>query len=352
VLEPLLDAALAHAPNDRDAFLDEACGADASLREEIGRLLATCDRLSGDTEYLEQPAAARFASLWDERVDDERFQSAIGARYDIEDEVGRGGMAIVYRARDKHHDRRVALKVLRATVSPTGSARFRREIALAGRLHHPHILPLLDSGESDGRLWYAMPLVAGESLRARLLREGRFSVADVVLILGEIADGLAYAHAQGIVHRDLKPDNLLLANGHAVIADFGVAKAVHCATVDETSGQTEDIRTATGVGLGTPAYMSPEQAAGERSIDHRADLFALGVIAYELLTAVTPFTGKTRQALITSQLAKRPAPLAVHRRDVPRPLEALVMRLLEKKRGDRPASASEVSALLAVVATT
>src|SRR6478672_1508261 len=243
VLEPLLDAALARAPNERNTFLDEACGADGSLRAEMGQLLVACERLEGEPRYLEQPAAVRFASLWDERFDEAQFQAAIDGRYHIEGEIGRGGMAIVYRVCDRRDDRQVALKVLRTATSPGGPARFRREIALAAQLRHPHILALLDSGESDGRLWYTMPLVTGESLGARLRRDGRLPIAEAVRLLREICDGLACAHAQGIVHRDLKPDNVLLANGHAVIADFGVAKAVFSATHgDAATARTDDIR--------------------------------------------------------------------------------------------------------------
>jgi len=347
VLEPLLDAALALSPHERVAYLDEACGADVSLRAEVGRLLAACDRVEDETGHLEQPAAARFASLWDDRIDEARFQAAIADRYRIEGEAGRGGMAIVYRARATPDDRVVALKVLRTTMSAGGSARFRREIALAARLQHPHILPLLESGECDGRLWYTMPLVAGESLGDRVRREGRLSIAPAVQILSEICDALVCAHAEGVVHRDLKPDNVLLADGHALIADFGVAKAIFTATHDDTGApQADDIRTATGVGLGTPTYMAPEQAAGVRSVDHRADLYALGVIAYEILAGVTPFTGESRQALLTAHLAERPVPLSVHHRGVPAALDALVMRLLEKQAADRPGSAAEVSAAL------
>jgi serine/threonine-protein kinase len=346
LLEPLLDAALVLEPDERRAYLDDACGADSSLRAEVNRLLAAYE-LRNNTRYLEQPAAVRFASLLDERVDEATFETAIAERFRLEGELGRGGMAIVYRATDGRDGSLVALKVLRATATAGGAARFRREIALAARLRHPHILPLLDSGECGDRLWYTMPLVAGESLGTRLRREGRLPIPDAVRILYEMSEALACAHAQGVVHRDLKPDNVLLADGHAVIADFGVAKALFTAIHGAVAtAQHDDIRTATGAGVGTPAYMSPEQAVGEKSVDHRADLYALGVIAYELLTGAPPFTGQSRQALITAHLAERPAPPSAHRGDVPRALETLVMQLLEKQARNRPDSATDVSAVL------
>jgi serine/threonine-protein kinase len=349
-LEPMLDAAIALAPNERSVYLDAACGSDRSLRSEIESLLAVLERQSAEPGYLEVPAAARFASVWNEETDQTRFEAAIGEHFRIEGEAGRGGMAVVYRARDLRTDRVVALKVLRATASAAGAARFRREITLAAGLAHPHILPLLDSGECDGRLWYTMPLVAGESLGTLTRRERSVSIARAVRILSEIAEALRWAHERGVVHRDLKPDNILLQDGHAVVADFGVAKALVTAAGGVVGTSSDDIRTATGVGVGTPTYMAPEQAAGEKSVDHRADLYALGVIAYELLAGAPPFTASSRQALMTAHLAERPRPLSAHRRDVPKALEALVMRLLAKQAADRPASAAEVSVVLATLA--
>jgi serine/threonine-protein kinase len=349
VLEPVLDAAIALAPNERRAYLDAACRGDHSLRSEIERLLAAFERRSLETERLDEPAAIRFASLWDDEIDQTRFEAAIGEQFRLDGEAGRGGMAVVYRARDLRTDRVVALKVLRATASAGGAARFRREITLAAGLAHPHILPVLDSGECDGRLWYTMPLVGGESLGDLTRREGALPIARVIQILREIAEALGWAHGHGVVHRDLKPDNVLLEDGRAIVADFGVAKALVTATSGAFAARADDIRTATGVGVGTPTYMAPEQAAGEKSVDHRADLYALGVIAYELLAGAPPFTGPSRQTLITALLTERPRPLSAHRRDVPAALEALVMRLLAKQAADRPASASEVSAVLATL---
>ena len=302
-----------------------------------GILAAT---LADDESYLEQPAPVRFASLLDDRLDLEQFRAALGERYEIENELGAGGMAVIYRARDRRDRRVVALKVLRAMASPGVAARFRREIALASQLRHSRIVPLLDSGDACDRLWYAMPFVGGESLRDRVRREGRLSIAGTLAILRDVADALDYAHARGVVHRDLKPDNIMLHDSGALVMDFGVAKAISDATVGVVV--RDGLRTSTGVAIGTPAYMSPEQAAGEKTVDHRTDLYALGIIAYELLTGSPPFTAASRQGMMTAHLAARPKRLSEHRRDVPAALESLVMQLLAKRADDRLASAHAV----------
>jgi TolB-like protein len=261
---------------------------------------------------------------------------AIRDRYTIDRELGRGGMATVYLVRDLKHDRLVALKVLHPELAAAlGSERFLREIKLAARLQHPHILPVFDSGEAAGSLWYAMPFVEGESLRDRLARHGELPVADAVRILRDIAGALDYAHRHGVVHRDVKPENVLLSEGGALVADFGVAKALTAAAEGEGL-------TATGLALGTPAYMAPEQATGDPSADHRADLYALGVVAYELVTGQAPFAGRTAQALMAAHATETPEPITRRRPTVPPTLAFLVMRLLEKRPADRPQSAEAV----------
>jgi len=214
----------------------------------------------------------------------DRLTAAIADRYRVIRELGAGGMATVYLAHDLKHDRDVAIKVLHPDLGVAlGGERFLSEIRTTARLQHPHILPLLDSGEADGLLYYVMPLVTGETLRARLERERQLPIADAVRIAREVASALDYAHRQGVVHRDIKPENILLHDGSALVADFGIALAVQSAAGARM--------TQTGLSLGTPQYMSPEQAMGERTIDARSDIYALGTVAYEMLTGAPPFTG-------------------------------------------------------------
>src|SRR5215217_9388269 len=238
-------------------------------------------------------------------------------------------MATVYLARDLRHERLVALKVLRPELAATlGPERFLREIKLAARLQHPHILPVHDSGEASGFLYYTMPYVEGESLRARLSRQGELPIHDAVKILLEVTDALAYAHERGVVHRDIKPDNVLLSGRHALVTDFGVAKAV-----SEATGR--QALTTAGVALGTPAYMAPEQAAGEPHIDQRVDIYALGVLGYELVSGLPPFTGRTSQEVLAAHVTQPPAPLSHHRPACPAEFEAVIMKCLAKRPADR-----------------
>jgi len=236
----------------------------------------------------------------------------------VQRELGAGGMATVYLAHDLKHERDVAIKVLHPDLGAAlGGERFLTEIRTTARLQHPHILPLLDSGEADGLLYYVMPLVTGETLRARLERERQLPIADAVRIAREVASALDYAHRQSVIHRDIKPENILLHDGQAIVADFGIALAVQSA-----GGQR---MTQTGLSLGTPQYMSPEQAMGERAIDARTDVYALGAVTYEMLTGNPPFTGSTVQAIVARVLTDRPSPIRTTRDTVPTQVEAAVM---------------------------
>src|SRR5262245_11819594 len=230
-----------------------------------------------------------------------RLRDGLAGRYEIEREIGRGGMATVYRARDTHHDRPVALKVLHPELAESlGAERFQREIRVAASLQHPHILTVYDSGSVDGYLWFTMPFVEGEALRDRLSRERQLSVADAVRISREVALALDYAHRRGVIHRDIKPENILLIDGQAIVADFGIARAL------DGSGEA---LTSTGTIIGTPAYMSPEQAAGDRAIDGRTDIYSLGCVLYEMLAGEPPYSGPTAQALIARVMTETPRPL-------------------------------------------
>ena len=250
--------------------------------------------------------------------------------YRIDRVLGSGGMATVYLAHDLRHDRLVALKVVKPEiVAGVGADRFITEIRTTAHLKHPHILPLFDSGSAGDALFYVMPYIDGESLRARLRREGQLPLTDTTTILRELADALAYAHAQGVVHRDIKPDNVLLSGRHVFLADFGIARALEAGTAGD---QTV---TATSTIIGTPAYLSPEQAAGRSHVDHRADIYSFGVMAYEMLAGVAPFSANTSAGLMAAHMAAVPEPLSDRRPDVPSALAALVMKCLAKRPEDR-----------------
>src|SRR4051794_12759385 len=254
-------------------------------------------------------------------------------------------MGAVYLAEDLKHHRMVALKVLRPDLAASlGTDRFLREIEVAARLQHPAILPLHDSGEADGYVYYIMPYVEGESLRDRLARQGELPVDEAVRILSELLDALAYAHGKGIIHRDIKPDNVMLAGRHALLLDFGVAKAV-------SASAEPSFVTTTGIALGTPSYMAPEQAVADKEVDGRADLYSLGVVAYELLAGRRPFTGNTAQAIIAAQMTETPPDLRPQRPGVPDELAHLVMRALERRPADRWQSAEEMLARLQPLVT-
>lgn len=269
----------------------------------------------------------------------DKLKSALTERYRVDHEIGVGGMATVYLARDLRHDRDVAIKVLHPDLAAAlGAERFLAEIKTTAKLQHPHILPLLDSGEADGLLYYVMPYVAGESLRARLERETQLAVDDAVRLAREVLSALESAHKHGVIHRDIKPENILIHEDQALVADFGIALAVSAAGGPRM--------TQTGLSLGTPAYMAPEQAMGERVIDGRADIYALGAVLYEMLVGEAPFTGPTVQAIVARVMTESPRPLTGQRRSVPEHVNAAVLRSLEKLPADRFHSAAEFSTAL------
>jgi len=269
-----------------------------------------------------------------------RLSAALADRYRLERELGRGGMATVYLAHDLRHERDVALKVLRPELAAMlGRERFLAEIRLTARLDHPHILTLIDSGESDGILWYVVPFIRGESLRQRLERERQLRLEDAVAIARDVAAALDHAHRQGVIHRDVKPENILLHEGEAMLADFGIALALREAAGERLTG--------TGMSLGTPQYMSPEQAAAERELDARSDVYSLGAVLYEMLAGEAPFTGATGQAVIAKLMTTTPPPLAVLRSAIPQHVSQAVVRALAKVPADRFASAADFAAALA-----
>ena len=245
-------------------------------------------------------------------------------------------MATVYLAEDVKHNRQVAVKVLRSDLSAQiGLNRFLREIEVTAKLQHPHILPLFDSGEADGVLFYVMPFVNGETLRERIDRERELPIGEVVRLLRDVVDALSHAHAHGVVHRDIKPGNVLLAGRHAMVADFGIAKAV-------TEATGSDVRTSVGIALGTPTYMAPEQALAQSEVDHRADIYAVGAMGYEMLAGRPPFSGTSTMAVLFGHVSAAPEPVRAHRAAIPAQLGELVMKCLEKDPAERWQTADEV----------
>ena len=265
----------------------------------------------------------------------DELQAAIGAGYVLDGEIGRGGMATVYRARDVAGARDVAIKVLHQAFGVgVETERFLREIELASRLTHPRILPLLNSGRVAEVPFFVMPFVDGETLTQRLQRDGALTVADSVAITGDMLDALGYAHQLGVIHRDIKPDNIMLSDGHALVTDFGIGKALNGDQVALTQ---------TGMALGTPAYMSLEQAAGDPDLDLRSDLYSTALVLYEMLSGATPFTGNTPQAVIAARFVQKVRPLAGTIPGIGPALDAVLLRALAQRRDDRFASALEFS---------
>ena len=337
-VDAVLLGALSREDDRREAFIREACGEDAALLHEVESLLAAHDGMSAD--FLEQPPAETLGPA--PMTGGERaatLANALDGRYVIESEIARGGMATVYRALDVRHARRVAIKVMREEVAAAiGAERFLEEIRVTASLQHPNILPLFDSGQHGGLLWYVMPFVDGETLRSRLAREGRLPVGEAIRLARQVGAALEHAHAHGIVHRDIKPENVLLQGSHALVADFGIALAL-----DHAGGER---LTKTGLTLGTPQYMAPEQAAGERALDARVDVYALGAVTYEMLAGQSPFAAPTRQAVVQRMLGEMPSALVAFRGDVPPSLDAAVVRAMAKRPDDRFASAEEFAAAL------
>ncbi len=341
-LAPLIDLMLDATADQRAALLDQLSGGNALRRAELERLVEECER---PDPLLDRPAADAFAALLaDEGIP---VPETLALRYRIVRELGRGGMAVVYLARDLKHGREVAVKVVRPEVAAAlGRDRFLREIAIAAQLHHPNIVPLYDSGEADGLLYYVMPYESGPSLRERLARDGPLPVDDAVLIVRDVCEALAHAHQNGIVHRDIKPDNVLLAGRRALVTDFGVAKAL-----TEASGGGSPQTTA-GITLGTPAYMAPEQIGPNPQVDHRADIYAVGLLAYELLAGRPPFRGETSHEILAAHLVEPPEPLMPQRPELPPALAELVMKCLEKRLEDRWQQVDELLLRLEGLTTT
>ena len=271
----------------------------------------------------------------------QRLQTALGDGYLIERELGGAGMSRVFAATEQALQRRVVVKVLPPDLAAgVNHERFRREIQVAAQLQHPYIVPLLAAGESGGLLWFTMPFIEGESLRAAIARKGRFGARDVVRIMHDVTDALSYAHARGVVHRDIKPGNILTSGMHALVTDFGVAKALSASTPTASGGTT------TGMAIGTPAYMAPEQLAADPAADHRMDIYAVGLLAYELLTGKSPFSGASPQATLAAQLTVTPASPSRSLPDVPEGLSNIIMQCLEKDANKRPPTATALLAEL------
>jgi len=339
-LSGVLDALLDAPPEQRGALIAKLSEGDPERRAELEALLAECER---EPALLSRPAAERFAALLvDEAAEGSGggFPAALAERYRFLKELARGGMATVYLAQDLKHDREVAIKVL--TLPPElgvlmSPERFRREIEIASGFNHPHIVPLYDSGEADGRLFYVMPYVRGESLRERLRRERQLPVEDAVAIAREVAEALGYALGRGVVHRDIKPENILLSEGHALVADFGIARGT------QPGGES---LTQPGVILGTPAYMSPEQATGAADLDGRTDVYAMGCVLYEMLAGAPPYPGETVQAIVGGHLRDPVPHIRRLRPQVPEHVEAAIVRALGKSQADRFATPQQFAAAL------
>lgn len=347
-ISQIVDAALDLPAEARAAYVDDACAQDQELLREVRLVLAACARVEAAPEFLGAPAPQYFAPLVSAVTGTQNTAlpdltgRVLDGRYVMAKLIGRGGMAVVYRARDERHRRDVAVKVLLPDLaSGLGADRFLREITIAAGLQHPHIVALYDSGECDGLLYYVMPFIAGESLRQRIERERQLTIGETLRLVRDVAEALDHAHTHGVVHRDIKPENILIEDGHALVADFGVARAIEAA-------ENEPL-TARGVILGTAMYMSPEQISGDDRIDGRCDLYALGCVAYEMLAGEPPFTGRYAHVVVAKHLHAEVPPLHIVR-PAARPLEAPLGKALAKVAADRQASAGELARALEAAA--
>jgi len=326
-VDAVVRGALALPPDARAAFITDACQRDVDLRREVEELLAVP---TGD--FLMRPAAAAFAEESDVAIR-ARVSAALADRYLVERELGRGATATVYLAQDVRHHRHVAVKVLHSELAAAlGTERFLKEIELTANLQHPHVLPLFDSGEVEGFLYYVMPYVEGESLRERLERENQLPINEAVRHTFSIASALDYAHRQNVIHRDIKPENVMMYEGEAMVMDFGIAK-----TVLDTGEQSI---TLSGALFGTPAYVSPEQAAGAGQVDGRADQYSLAVVLYEMLAGTPPFVAPTARALIARHMTEPPPSVLVVRPDLPSDTQRLLEHMLAKTRAGRLSDAA------------
>ena len=339
-LSPLLDQVLDAPPAERGRVLDAVSNGDRARRAALEKLVAECGVA---TPTLDTPAAEAFADLSAASATEPMLPTLLGDRYRTGRVLGEGGMARVFLAHDVKHGRDVAVKVIRAEVAVSlGRERFLREIAIAARLRHPNIVPLFDSGDANGVLYFVMPFEAGPSLSARLSADGPLPIAQALSVLRDVARALQYAHDQGVVHRDIKPDNVMMSGGAAVVADFGIAKAVSAAQ----TGTTGSAITQTGAGIGTPAYMAPEQAVGDPATDQRADIYSFGCLAYAVLTGKPPFTGMSTHQIIAAHVTTVAPNVSVARPDVPPVVAQLVARSLEKDPALRPQTAASLVEVL------
>ena len=276
---------------------------------------------------------------------EEHLKTSLSHAYNIEGELGGGGMSRVFIATDKLLGRKIVIKLLSPELTESvNRARFRREIQVAAQLQHPHIVTLLSAGEDGELVYYTMPFIEGESLKHALEKNGPLPVREVIRVLYDVVDALGYAHARGVVHRDIKPANILRSGNHSLVTDFGVAKAINAAMAPSAM-------TSTGMAIGTPAYMAPEQLAGDPAADHRIDIYAVGLLAYELLAGQSPFWGATPQAVMAALLTMEPKPLKDIRKDVPPRMSSIIMQCLQKDPNDRPPNADALMAALDMIAT-